>query len=285
MAEVEHGQVEAGGIRSPLLSAAPPGQEQAAEAVVLLHGNPGSSQDWARLVGEIGELGRAVAFDLPNFGQADKPADLDPAEYPVHVGRVLDRLGIRRAHLVLHDWGGPWGLAWAARHPDRFASVTLVNTGVLLGYRGHYVAAVWVTPGLGELAMRMATLPGFRLLLRHGNPRGLPPEMVDRMWHDFDGGTRRAVLRLYRWARRPGRLMGPLRDALRPLDRPALVVWGVHDPYIPARMAYRQLEVFPRAQVALLPDSGHWPMADDPEAVAALVLPFLRTQLGAAPGG
>lgn len=281
MATVRHGSVEAGGVRSPLLSAAPPGREDATEAVVFLHGNPGSSRDWARLVGEAGDLGRAVAFDLPNFGQADKPVDFDPSGYPAHVGLVLDRLGITRAHLVLHDWGGPWGLAWAARHPRRFASATLINTGVLLGFRGHYVAAAWVTPGLGELVMRLSTRSGFGLALRHGNPRGLPRELVDRMWHDFDHATRRAVLRLYRSARRPDRLMQPLARALRPLDRPALVVWGVHDPYIPARMAYRQLEVFPRAKVALLPGSGHWPMADDPDAVSALVLPFLREQLGA----
>src|SRR3712207_8713221 len=50
---------------------------------------------------------------------------------------LLPIFGVRRAHLVLHDFGGPWGLHWAADHPDRFASATLVGIGVLRDYRWH----------------------------------------------------------------------------------------------------------------------------------------------------
>jgi pimeloyl-ACP methyl ester carboxylesterase len=50
--------------------------------------------------------------------------------YAAHLGRCLEALGITRAHLVLHDFGGPWGLAWAATHPAAFASATLVNIGI-----------------------------------------------------------------------------------------------------------------------------------------------------------
>jgi pimeloyl-ACP methyl ester carboxylesterase len=62
---------------------------------------------------------------------------------PAHaafIAGALDALGIERAHLVLHDFGGPWGLSWAAGHPDRFASAVLLGTGVLPGYRRHALA-------------------------------------------------------------------------------------------------------------------------------------------------
>jgi pimeloyl-ACP methyl ester carboxylesterase len=72
-------------------------------------------------------------------------------------------------------------------------------------------------------------------------------------------------------------------STLRPLNRPALVVWGAGDPYIPVRIAWRQQEVFTGARVIVLEQSGHWPMIDDPDAVARAVLPFLREQLGGAP--
>ena len=62
------------GIRSPILQAGPP---HAGEAVVFVHGNPGSSQDWARLVERTGAFARAVAWDHPGFGQADKPAGFE----------------------------------------------------------------------------------------------------------------------------------------------------------------------------------------------------------------
>jgi pimeloyl-ACP methyl ester carboxylesterase len=96
------------------------------------------------------------------------------------------------------------------------------------------------------------------------------------MYDHMDAGTSRTILRLYRATDEPGALGRRQADALRPLDRPALVVWGAHDPYIPVAMAARQREAFPSAEVEVLQDSGHWPFADDPDAVGRLVEPFLR---------
>lgn len=269
----------ADGIRSPVLEAGPRG---ATEAVVLLHGNPGSSEDWSDLVPRIGEFARAVAPDMPGFGRADKPRQFSYTVegYARHLDALLKVRGIQRVHLVLHDFGGPWGLAWAATHPDRFASVTLINIGVMPGYRWHYLAKIWRMPLLGELFMATSSRSGFGLLLRHGNPRRLPEAFIDRCYRDFDAGTRRAVLRLYRATNPGGAEAEQLASALRPLDRPALVVWGAHDPYLSVRWAERQREVFPGARVAVLEGSGHWPFVDDPEGVASEVIPFLRAQLG-----
>jgi pimeloyl-ACP methyl ester carboxylesterase len=266
------------GIRTPLLAA---GAADAEEAAVFVHGNPGSIDDWKGLARRVGEFGRALAMDMPGFGAADKPAHFDYSVggYARHLGRLLADRGVRRAHLVMHDFGGPWGLAWAAANPQSIASVICINTGILLGYHWHYLARIWQTPVLGEVFMATTTKTGMRLLLRHGNPRGLPAEYFDRMFRSFDRGTRRAVLRLYRNTRNTEDAMQQLARALRPLDLPALIVWGAHDPYISVEFAKRQCEVFPRAEVVILQDSGHWPFADDPEAVAQAVVPFLRKQL------
>jgi pimeloyl-ACP methyl ester carboxylesterase len=251
------------------------------EAVVFVHGNPGSSRDWLHLADHVSAFARVIAPDMPGFGRADKPADFEytVAGYARHLGGILDAVGVRRAHLVLHDFGGPWGLAWAAAHPDAFASTVLINTGILPGYRWHYLARIWRTPVLGELFQLMAMRSGFHLLLKHGNPRGLPREFVDGMYDDYDRGTRRAVLRLYRATSSPDRLTEELAAALRPLTRPALVVWGRQDPYIGVVYAERQREVFPAARVVMLEQSGHWPYADDPEAVLDAMIPFLRAQV------
>jgi pimeloyl-ACP methyl ester carboxylesterase len=106
--------------------------------------------------------------------------------------------GGRSRARVMHDFGGPWGLAWAASNPQGVASITCINTGVLSGYRWHYLARIWQTPVLGELFMASTTKTGMRLLLRHGNPRGLPSQYFDHVYRTFDRGTKRAVLRLYR---------------------------------------------------------------------------------------
>ena len=267
------------GLETRLIEAGPADAEQAA---VFVHGNPGSAADWRDLVARTGEHGRALALDMPGFGRAAKPPDWEYTVpgYAAHLGRALDELGVRRAHLVLHDFGGPWGLAWAAANPDRLASVTLVNSGVFVGYRWHIAARVWRTPLLGETSMVIASRGLFRLTMRRGNPRGLPREFVDRMYDDFDVGTRRAVLRLYRATDMYPDATRALQGALRTIDPPALVVWGAADPYIGQEWAARQRDTFPRARVELLPDSGHFPFADDPERVAELLVPFLAEQLG-----
>ncbi len=280
-AQVHRLEHRIGGLRTPLLSA---GDAGATEAVVFVHGNPGAGEDWRELVGGAGSFARALAPDMPGYGRADKPRDFDytVAGYARHLGALLDDQGVDRAHLVLHDFGGPWALAWAAANPQRVASVTLINTGVLLGYRWHYLARIWRTPLLGDIFQATATRPAFKLLLRHGNPRGLPAAFLDRMYDDYDRGTRRAVLELYRATDRPDLAAVELQRALAPLQLPALVLWGANDPYIPAAQAEVQRQTFAVERVVMLDDSGHWPFADNPVIVAAHVLPFLRRQVGRA---
>ena len=274
-AEPTERQITVSGLRTRVLESGP---SDATEAVVFVHGNPGSSADWRDLVGRVGPFARAVAFDMPGFGKADKPRDF---EYTVpgearFLDAALTELGIDRVHLVLHDLGGPWGLEWASGHPDRVASVVLVNTGVFLDYRWHILARIWQKPVLGELFMATSTRFAFRTLIKRGQTRKLPGAFVDEMYGNFDRDTRRAVLKHYR--SEVDRLPGSRRqaDALRPHDLPALVVWGDGDPYVGLDQAAVQKQVFPSALLVVIRDSGHWPFVDNPEEVASHVLPFLR---------
>ena len=280
MSEVRERSHEAGGIRTVLAEAGP---ADASEAVVLVHGNPGSARDWHDLMGRAGEFARCVALDMPGFGRADKPRDLAlPVEGPARfLDAALSGLGVERAHLVLHDFGGPWGLAWAAAHQDAFASVVLVDTGVLIGFEQHRMGRIWARPVLGELAMAATTRRGFHKALAGAPGRPLPPEYVDEMYDTYDRATRRTVLGLYR-NRTDDELLRAVAAHFKALDRPALVLWGGRDVFVPVRHAEQQREVaFPSARVAVLEESGHWPFADDPEGTAAQVVPFLREQVGA----
>jgi pimeloyl-ACP methyl ester carboxylesterase len=111
-------------------------------------------------------------------------------------------------------------------------------------------------------------------------PEPLPEAFIDRMYDDFDRGTRRAVLRHYRATPVPYPPASGWVEALRALDRPALIVWGASDPYLGRRRIEDLKQPFPGAEVELLEGSGHFPFADDPEGSAAAVLPFLRARLG-----
>ncbi|MGY1985387.1 alpha/beta fold hydrolase [Blastococcus sp. SYSU DS0669] len=274
LAEVGRSEIAVAGVPTSFLHA---GQADADEAVVFLHGNPGPAEDWRRLVSRTGAFARAVAPDMPGFGESDKP---DRFVYTVdgyarHLQVFLDELGIRRVHLVLHDFGGPWGLTWAADHQEQCASLTLVDIGVMRDYSWHSLARIWRTTGLGEAFMATTTLPAIKAHLRRGNPRGMPLDAVERIYRaSRDRAACRAVLRLYR-ATDLAAVSEDLHRRLRGFDRPVLVLWGARDPYTPVRWAERQRETFPRAQVVVLDDSGHWPMLDNPVAVEQLVTEFL----------
>lgn len=265
------------GLAIPVLEGGPAPSD---EAVVFVHGNPGSGNDWELLAGETAAFSRVLAPDMPGFGQASKPPQFNYTVegYAACLDALLSACGIRRAHLVLHDFGGPWGLAWAAMNPERFLSVVLINTGVLRGYKWHYMARIWRTPVIGELSMATMTRGAFHFAMKHGNRGRLPREFVDRMFDDLDAGTKRAILKLYRATEPSGPQGEMIHEALKPLNRPALVVWGANDPYIPKRFGEQQRDTFPNARIELLPNSGHFPYADDPQAVSALVVPFLRQQ-------
>ena len=268
------------GISSPVIEAGP---EDASEAVVFVHGNPGSGRDWEALVDAVGEFGRAVAMDMPGFGQADKPADFEynVGGYGNWLGAAIDELGIERVHLVIHDFGGPFGLVWGLQHPDAWKSVVLINIGVLPDYTWHKRARQWRTPVLGELMNAWIPRSGWRKTMQSPkvNPKGLPPEFVDEMYDNYDRATRRTVLKLYRATPDPGDAAAEVGAAIKALNKPALVVWGMKDPFISGNYADRQREFFEVREVVKLPDSGHWPFQDDPDGVRDAVLPFLRRQL------
>src|SRR5665213_599131 len=94
------------------------------ETVVMLHGNPNWSYYYRNLIHSLSNRYRCLAPDHIGCGLSDKPGD-DRYEYVLDrrvddLERLLDSLGVTKdITLVLHDWGGMIGLAFATRHPDR----------------------------------------------------------------------------------------------------------------------------------------------------------------------
>src|SRR5215217_4734975 len=272
-------RVAVGGVHTRVIEAGPAWAE---DAVVFVHGNPDSGRDWDDLVAAGGRFTRTIAFDVSGYGQSDKTAS-DGVQTTNGVARyiagLLDQLGVKRTVLVVHDFGGIWGLQWAAGHAGALRGAVLINGGALQGYLPHPDAFTWATPGVGEQAMAATTREGFVARIKQGNPK-MPEEQLHRMYDDYDRSTRCAALRYYRSGSENYQTIGGEQAAaLRPLDIPALVVWGAKDPYIPVEQAERQKQAFPSARIVILPESGHWPQFDDPEAVRAEVVPFLRPRL------
>lgn len=254
-----------------------PGQR---EAVVFVHGNPGPMDDWEDLIPRVTPFARTVAMDMPGYGRADHPRTFDYTidGYARYLGQLLDLLNVERAHLVLHDFGGPWGLRWAASNPNRVASITLINCGVLEGYRWHGFAKVWQTPILGELSQLAATKWGMKRAINGMGPKPMPDAFFDRVWKYADRGHKRAVLKLYRASKHVGKRAPPTPESAKTL--PVCVIWGAEDPFIQVEFAEKQKNYFPLAEVHILRGLGHWPFIDSVDAVQIPLVEFLKRQVG-----
>ena len=100
------------------------------QPVLFVHGWPTNAQLWRHVLAEVGETRRAIAIDLPGFGQSAKPLDAayDFKFYDQVFDESLAALGVDRLGLCVHDAGGALGLHWAVQHPDRISELCLLNT-------------------------------------------------------------------------------------------------------------------------------------------------------------
>jgi pimeloyl-ACP methyl ester carboxylesterase len=217
--------------------------------VLYVHGVPDSAELWTPFLERTG----GIAVDLPGFGRSGKPAGwpYSLAGYAAFLPAFLDHLGLDRVPLVAHDWGGV-ALTLGARI-ERLVAIDVVP--LLPGHRWPWIARIWRTPVLGELAMGFT---GRTLLRRLG---GLSADHADQVLRHFDHGTQRAILRLYRSA----------RDNVAPLGEtsaPALVVWGERDRYLDRAWAERIAAALGgETRVQTVPAAGHWPWMDRTEIV------------------
>jgi pimeloyl-ACP methyl ester carboxylesterase len=240
---------------------------------VYVHGVPTNSDDWLPFLAPTG----GVAPDLPGFGRSGKPGSLryDIDEYDAFIERFLDHLGIERASLVVHDWGGV-ALAFAQRVPERVERLVIINTVPFLpGYRWHRTAKIWRTPVAGELFMGTINRRTLRLGMRDAAP--VDERFLSSIVDHFDHGTQRAILRLYRSA--PEDVLERAGARLSHLQMPALVIWGKRDPYIPPRFGADWARALPHAELVELEDAGHWPWLDRPDVIER-VSAFLRQPPG-----
>ncbi|OBB25555.1 alpha/beta hydrolase [Mycolicibacterium peregrinum] len=272
---VEHRTLAVDGVRSPVLVAGAAGPD-IGEAVVFVHGNNAGAK-WDRLLMPVAGIARVIAPEMPGFGAADKPAQwpYTVAAYAAHLDALLDQLGVERAHLVAHDFGGPWALAWAADHLDSVASMTLINAPVVIN---HFAAKLWRTPVLAEALSRIGNPAVLRRVLAMRDP-GLPADALESIaQHMFARGTPDAVVKLYR-STGPNAL-APYADRLTEFTGDVLVVWGADDRYVPYAQTDEYRRIFRSCEVQPVPGTGHWPWLEQPDTVAGHVTEFLRRQLG-----
>jgi pimeloyl-ACP methyl ester carboxylesterase len=264
--------------------------------LLLVHGYPTSSWDWARIWGTLADRFDVIAADMLGFGESDKPrghrytiaeqADLQLA--------LLDRLGVRACHALVHDYGDTVGQELLARVHEgmsvRLHSIAFLNGGLFPEtHRARPIQRLLASP-LGPWVSRLSSRRTFASSLRAVfGPRTQPTdEDLDGFWQlaaKRDGMLALAGLIAYMRERRDlrERWVGALVDARLPL----LVIDGVLDPVSGAHMVERLEQLRPGTEIVRLP-VGHYPQVEAPDAVLDAYLRFVgpvdaQVQTGATP--
>jgi len=129
---------------------------QGEEAVLMVHGNPTWSFFYRNLVlGLRGKI-RCIVPDHIGCGLSDKPQDFDYTlgEHIKNLRALIDSLGLKKIHLIVHDWGGPIGLGTTLAKSEQLGRVVILNTAAFADTVVPARIRLCRAPILGELIVR-----------------------------------------------------------------------------------------------------------------------------------
>jgi cis-3-alkyl-4-acyloxetan-2-one decarboxylase len=259
------------------------------DPVVMVHGNPTWSFYYRRLVQALSPRHRCIVPDHIGMGMSDKPGD-DRYSYTLRrrvddLGTLLERAGVDRdITLVVHDWGGMIGLAWAARHPERIARLVILNTAAFpLPHDKPFPWPLWLTrTPIGALLVRRFNAFS-AVASRVCVTRSPMPEDVRRAYTaPYDSyDDRIATLRFVQdIPLAPGdRGWDVLEETAQKLhvfeNTPALICWGDRDFVFDHAFLREWRRHLPNARVVRFPDCGHYVLEDAADEVIPLIARFI----------
>jgi len=254
------------------------------EAVLMLHGNPTWSFYYRDLVRELSQTIRCIAPDHIGMGLSSKPEGYDYtlATRIADIEALVDSLGLKKVHLVVHDWGGAIGFGLATRRPSMIGRIVITNTASFPSDNIPRRIALCRAPVLGEFIVR--ALNGF------ADPATSMAMATRRMtWEERKG----YLLPYDSWAHRiavhrfvrdiPLEADHPSRAALESVaaglpslaSKEKLIVWGARDFCFDQTFLARWREIYPDAQVELLARVGHYVLEDGGAETRGLITNFL----------
>lgn len=245
--------------------------------VVLLHGFPGSSADWARVIPLLER--EVVSFDFPGYGRSskDRGASYSLFTQASVVEEILGKLGITRCVLLAHDMGDTVAAELAVRH--NAGNLAFSVEQIVLTNGSIFIDLAQLTRGQ-RLTLRLPnrpslfSLPTFvmrRSLMESFTreapaPPGAIDELIGHIRHD-QGDRLMPVLIRYIEERREhqDRWTAGFVEYAGPLT----AIWGVLDPIAVLPMTERLRSLRPETSVVTLDGVGHWPSIEAPERLAA----------------
>jgi len=269
--------------------------EGSGQPVVMVHGNPTWSFYFRDLITALSEQYRVIAPDHIGCGLSDKP-DSKTYDYRLKnrvddLEGLLENLKIKeKITLILHDWGGFIGMAYALRHPERIGRFVLLNTAAFLPPPGKPIPIILkLIRSLRPLAM--LAVQGFNLFalgaLYKNSHKGLSKDVKAGLIAPYNCwqnriATLKFVQDIHLTENNPSYAVVKQVDKNLKLflNLPILICWGEHDFVFDLDYLDEWQRRFPDAEVHRFSDAGHYVLEDVPDKIIPLVDDFLTRHPG-----
>jgi len=224
--------------------------------VLFLHGVATSSYLWRNVVSLLGSQRRCIAIDLPLCGQTPAAPDQDfslpgLADF---IAACCDALDLSDIDIVGNDTGGAVTQVFAARQPDRLATLTLTNCETHTNVHppqllpGLLLARLGLLAPLGRMLWRRGVPAGKRLYRSGYSDIANLPDDIARAWLEPALGTAESARQFQRWALSVhARDLLAIEPALAQLQVPTLIAWGTGDVFFKRKWAYWLRDTIPGA--------------------------------------
>ena len=246
--------------------------------VVLIHGNPGSCQDWSRLYVPISSRYRAIAFDRPGHGHSERP-NHRPITVEVQaemLHETLMQLGIERPIVVGHSWGGSLALVYALKFPEEISGAVLLAPAAYESDDGvSFLSKLPGWPVIGDVLNFLFTPLLSAWLVRTDIAKAFAPDPVPKKYlrHVLAEWTRPKKVK---WYSVDDALLNEslpkFAERYPEIRVPVAIVTGDADQIVPAEEnAERLHRALPHSHLHSLPQTGHQIPFTRPEAVLAAI--------------
>jgi pimeloyl-ACP methyl ester carboxylesterase len=253
--------------------------------LLLLHGVGCNSGTWLPLMPELVERFTVIAPDLLGHGDSDKPrGDYSLGGYANGMRDLLTLLGVDKATVVGHSFGGGIAMQFAYQFPERTERVALISSGglgpevsvVIRALTSPVTSAVLSVAGLRPLRPLVggALNALSRSRLPHTRDLAEVAEIYRHMLCDPQGrfAVRHVTSSVVDWG---GQIVTLADRAYLTQMMPMCVIWGEADDIIPVAHAYAAQGYAPDADVHVIPGSGHFPHKEHPDQVAEILTEFV----------
>ena len=279
------------GLRLHYLDEGPKNGDGNTDPVVMVHGNPSWSFYYRKLVLALRSDYRCIVPDHIGMGMSDKPDDeiyrftLDQRVDDLE--SLLDHLNVTdNITLVLHDWGGMIGMAYATRYPERIKRLVILNTSAFHLPKDKSVP--WQLK-LSRIPVVGAILnQGFNIFARGAVKQcvtrtSMSPEVAAAYLAPYDNWSHRRAIKKFVFDI-PLKTSDAAYQTVNHVDKtigqfsatPMLVCWGLKDFVFDHHFLKEWETRFPDAEFHRFDDVGHYILEDAPEDVIPLVQQFLQ---------